>query len=221
MAKEKHLRIKNLKCYKEVDIKIKSNVAVEVIAEWIQTEMLEATDITRGGLEKALYRYKADLPPTEIVREPPLYLKKTIEKIKRGVDEFSELEGLYLLQLKRISIDVQTEEKINKLFSGTSREIELATKLLAQMVDLKQKLGFIAPSEQKVVVEHSGGVAVANADLTLGRLDEEQKIKLGMLSEKLLSSVLGDVAPVAQAVVPSEEDELSESISEQPIDEDL
>ena len=68
-------------------------------------------------------------------------MKKAIEKLKRGVNEIEELEHLYLFQLKRISIDAETEEKINKLFSGTAREIQLAADLLTRMLDKKMELG--------------------------------------------------------------------------------
>ena len=77
--------------------------------------MFQQMDIKRESLVRKLYRYKSSLPPAEIVKEPPVYVQKAIEKMTRGVNEIEELEKLYLLQLKRISIDAETESKINKL----------------------------------------------------------------------------------------------------------
>ena len=192
----KHKRLRQMRCFEEFDRKVCAGISPDVIAAWLQDDMDEHMDITHGGLVKAIKRYRKDVPPERIVKDMPLHVRQTIDKLKRGVNEVVELEALYLLQLKRISIDVQTEEKINKLFSGTGREIEIAGKMLGQMIEMKQKLGIIDMVVDKTEITHTGAVATvqANADLNMSGLSEDDKIKLGKLSERLVSGILDRMA---------------------------
>lgn len=177
--------LKRLYCFKEMDDKVKAGVAIEEVARWLQEDCFAQTEIKRDSLVRKLYRYKQSLPPADLVRHEPLYIQKAIEKLRRGVSELDEMEKLYLLQLKRISIDAQTEERITKLFSGTNSEIRLAADLLVRMMNLKQELGIV----QKVPDQVTFSGAVGIAPLVDEETDEQTKAKLGLLAGKLLDTL--------------------------------
>ena len=195
--------LKAMPCFDEFDKKVKAGIALEEIARWLQEDMFQQTDIKRESLVRKLYRYKASLPPAEIVREPPIYIQKAIEKMARGVNEIEELEKLYLLQLKRISIDAETEAKINKLFSSTGVEIKIAADLLNSMMQKKMELGIMSKAPEQLEVIGNFGVS----HLLSEDMDEQTKAKLGLLAGKILSVMSKAVESTAKAVQEAEEDE--------------
>jgi len=177
-------RLRELPFFEELDRKIKMNIAVEEIARWIQEDKMQLTDLKRESLVRQLYRYKASIPPGEIAEVEPLFFHKAIEKLKRGVNEIEELEKLYLFQLKRISMDARTEEKINKLFSGMNKEIQLAADLLEKLIEKKMELGLLSREPQKFAF--MGGVGTLN--LSEGaELDDETRTRMGLIAGKLVN----------------------------------
>lgn len=179
--------LKELPFFEVIDTKIKQNVAVEELARWIQEDKLQMQDLKRESLVRQLHRYKAALPPGEVAEVEPLFFAKSIEKLNRGVDEIAELEKLYLYQLKRISMDGETEEKINKLFGGMNREIQLAADLLSKMIDKKMELGLMSREPQQLNVAGT----VGTLDLTAPNIevDEEMRTKMGMVAGKLVDTM--------------------------------
>lgn len=195
--------LKAMPCFKTFDEKIKAGIAVEEIARWLQDDMLQQTGIQRDSLVRKLYRYKASLPPASLVHEPPVYIQKAIEKMKRGVNEIEELEKLYLMQLRRISIDAETESKINKLFSGTGNEIRIAADLLNTMLNRKMELGIMTKAPEQFEVSGNLGITNVLSEDT----DEQTKAKLGLLAGKMLQTMSKSLS--------------EESKKEQEDDEDL
>lgn len=174
--------LKAMPCFDEFDKKVKAGIALEEIGRWLQEDMFQQMDIKRESLVRKLYRYKASLPPASIVKEPPVYVQKAIEKMTRGVNEIEELEKLYLLQLKRISIDAETEAKINKLFNSTGGEIKIAADLLNSMMEKKMELGILSKAPEQLEVTGNFGVSNLLSEDT----DEQTKAKIGLLAGKML-----------------------------------
>ena len=177
--------LKAMPCFDEFDKKVKAGIALEEIGRWLQEDMFQQMDIKLESLVRKLYRYKSSLPPAEIVKEPPVYVQKAIEKMARGVNEIEELEKLYLLQLKRISIDAETESKINKLFSSTGGEIKIAADLLNSMLQKKMELGIMRKAPEQLEVTGSFGVSNLLSEDT----DEQTKAKIGLLAGRLLQVI--------------------------------
>lgn len=177
--------LKTMPCFDEFDDKVKAGVAIEEVARWLQEDMFQQADIKRDSLVRKLYRYKASLPPADLVKEPPVYIQQAIEKMSRGVKEIEELEKLYLLQLRRISIDAKTEVSINKLFGGTGTEIRVAMELLTKMMQMKQELGLVS----KVPEQHEFTGNMGVMSLVDESTDEDTRAKLGLLAGKLLHTV--------------------------------
>jgi hypothetical protein len=174
--------LKEMTCFAEMDKKVKAGIALEEIARWLQEDMFQQVEIKRESLVRKLFRYKASLPPAELVREPPVYVQRAIEKMNRGIKEIDELEKLYLLQLRRISIDAETEAKINKLFSSTGNEIRIAADLLNSMMQKKMELGLLSKRPEQL--ELSGNIGMTG--LISEDTDEATKAKLGLLAGKML-----------------------------------
>lgn len=174
--------LKAMPCFDEFDKKVKAGIALEEVGRWLQEDMFQQMDIKRESLVRKLYRYKSSLPPAEIVKEPPIYVQKAIEKMTRGVNEIEELEKLYLLQLRRISIDADTESKINKLFSSTGGEIKIAADLLNSMMEKKMELGILSKAPEQLEVTGNFGVSNLLSEDT----DEQTKAKIGLLAGKML-----------------------------------
>jgi hypothetical protein len=188
--KKKFPKLFGLRCWDMAQDKIKAGIALEEVGRWIQDDMLEYRDSKRESLVRALYRFKSELPPEEIVTDERLHLDEKIEKAKRNVSELEELEKLYLLQLHRIDMDVRTEDKINKLFKSTSNEIKLAQDLLVKRMELKMKMGIVSTAPTEYNVNQSNVSVNAHAVVSSGvdalGLDEERKMKLGALAAKLV-----------------------------------
>jgi len=189
--KESFKKLKDLECFPEIDMRIKAGISLEEVARWMQEDVMAFTDIQSESLKRQLYRYKASLPPSEILKanEEPLFIRKAIEKMKRGIDEIEELEKLYLFQLRRISMDGQTEQKINKLFKSTNKEIELATTLLEKIVKIKMELGILDKQPQRLEV---GGI-VGHVPIQLDQMDERTADKtmtrMGLVASRVFKSI--------------------------------
>lgn len=189
--KKKFPKLFGLRCWEMAQEKIKAGVALEEVARWIQEDMLEYGDSKRESLSRQLYRFKSELPESEIVREKPTYVDEATSKMRRGINELEELEKLYLLQLKRISLDASTEERINKLFKTTNREIELAQSLLVKRLEMKQKMGLVDTIPQAFDVTQRSMNANVNVSVPVENgLDDERKMKLGVVAEKLISGLI-------------------------------
>jgi hypothetical protein len=198
--------LKEMHCFDEMTKKVKAGIALEEIARWLQEDMFQQTGIKQESLARKLFRYKASLPPAELVKEPPVYVQKAIEKMSRGIKEIDELEKLYLLQLRRISIDAETESKINKLFSSTGHEIRVAADLLNSMMQKKMELGILSKRPEQLEVTGNLGVTGLISEDT----DEATKAKLGLLAGKVLSVMSKAIDSTAKKDEDTEEEETAQ-----------
>ena len=117
-----------------------------------------------------------------------------------------QLEKLYLLQLRRISIDAETESKINKLFSSTGSEIRVAADLLNSMMQKKMELGILSKRPEQLEVTGNLGVTGLISEDT----DEATKAKLGLLAGKVLSVMSKAIDSTAKKDEDTEEEETAQ-----------
>jgi len=183
-------KLYTLRCWEMAETKIKAGIALEEVTRWIQDDMFEYMEVKKESLTRTLYRFKSaliNLYPDEVVQSVPNEVEKQIENMKRGVNELDELEKLYLLQLKRIGMDVATETKINKLFKTTALEIRVAQDLLAKRMEIKMKMG-IVPTVSELpqgTRQQTGSLPMTTDSL---QIDDEQRLKLGVVAEKIMSA---------------------------------
>ena len=178
--------------FEQVDSKVKEGVAISEIARWIQEDLMEQTDIKRSSLERKLYDYKAALPPgarMDAAPERP-FVHETVEKMGQDMKEIKELERLYLYQLKRISIDGETEQKINKLFRAQSGEIKLAVEILDKLVTRKMELGLLDKAPDKLDITGNVNAGFSVLDIEKSELPDKESHKLGVMAQKMLKAMV-------------------------------
>lgn len=190
--KKKLQKLRDAGVFEKVDHKIKEGISIKEIARWIQEDLMLQTDIERSSLERKLYNYKSDLPVFDRMKAAAerTFLHETVEKMSHNLNEIRELEKMYLYQLKRISIDGKTEQKISKLFRSQSREIKLAVDILDRLMQKKMELGILdkAPDELKITGGLDGNFSVLDLERT--ELPEETGHKLGVAAQKILNAVI-------------------------------
>lgn len=135
-------RIRKLKCFPEVYDRILDGWPLSEIARFVHDIKKELLDLTRTGLIGALQEFRATIPASELTKKRlPTVFMNAVEKVESGLDELSELEKLYRLQMNRIAIDVQNEKNIKKLLPTTGQEVRIAREILSNYADLKMDLG--------------------------------------------------------------------------------
>lgn len=179
-------KLKAMKCWPEVDQKVRAGIAIENIAEWVQEERGEYLDAKRDSLIRALYRYKQSLPATQLAIPEPLHIHKKIEKLKRGLRELEEMEKLYLLQLSRISMATELEDKMRFPNSKLWKDVELAQNILLNMAKLKMEMGLYERVPGQVHV--TGAIEHTHKEF-LDSIDPEQRQKLSGVAHGLLEKV--------------------------------
>jgi hypothetical protein len=189
------LRLRGLKCFQEVHQRLLEGWAPSKVAEFIQEECKEYTDVGRPSLESQLKEYRASLPPGDIVKERlPRFHAQQAEKVEEGFDELAEMEKLYKMQMKRIELDFKTEQNIGKLMPSMTQEMRAAREILSDIAQLKMDLG--------VNKRHLGEVDVRakviaeigsryDATVTKAMESPESRRKLLGLADKFLSLASG------------------------------
>jgi len=136
-------RIKALNCIQTVQSMLKLRDTLRTIADYIQKDQKEMLDITTGSLVSILGRYrKAFMTPSDLHKEDMVdrYGSKADEFIN-GLIEIDELSKLYALQMKRIGVGMELEEKLHFLDKKINIEIDLALRILKKSHDIKMDLG--------------------------------------------------------------------------------
>jgi len=140
------------------------------VAEWLQEEMLDYTEVALYRLASLLRQYfNQEVPVQErlMLVKNRSAIQQSIAEKRQKVNAVEELEKLYALQLKRIDIEHQHERKIGKLFGGVGNEIELARRLLTDKARLDQELGTTPTRPQQLDIT-TGGKPINDLFLRLG-----------------------------------------------------
>lgn len=185
-------KLKSARCFPEIDRRMRLGWSTSDLVSMIRDEYNECLDIKESYLRKVVDLYRKSIPPAELTMSPVSVISRNAtKKVSEGLDELSELEKLYNLQLDRISIDVDNEKKIKKLFPTTGREVFVAMKLLRQSAELKMDLGLV--KRQLGTMEVTGQLAADVSDRYgkdhLGKViaDPDSRRKVLGLAERLLA----------------------------------
>ena len=137
---------------------IRGGYPIKRIAEWLQHEMCEYTDVNTRGLITTLYRYKESMSPSAILDGSQRYdIRNAKRKLAKGLDELDALEKSYDDLRERIRIGMQMErgrranrkreaipahisDSVTKLFSEV-------TTILSRRHKIKMDLGVIGKPE--------------------------------------------------------------------------
>lgn len=111
------------------------------------------------------------------------------------IDIMDIRQQLILLQLQRVSVDVNTELNLGKLFNTTGREIEMLSKLLNEAKQDQIDFGILPKvADEQVVTVNDVPAMVAPRHQTLG-----EALQLGDISAEDLAAVarsVGKVVPI-------------------------
>ena len=140
-------------CYQEVYGRICAGWPLAQVARFIQEERREYLTISRHGLEQQLAEFRKQMPPGDLVQKRfPDVFEEAKSKVEESIDELSELEELYRIQMHRIGVDFATEKGINKLMPSMTGEIREARNLLETMANLKMEMGVLSRASRGVAV---------------------------------------------------------------------
>jgi len=154
----------------------------------IQDEYGELTHFAEKYVGKLVDMFRKEIPPADlaVTSHNSTVARNAQKKLVTGLNELEEIEKLYAMQMARISIDVETEKKINKLFPTTGREVFVAMKLLKQSSDLKEDLGIYKKQLGTMEVTAQGAIDVGQrySSDAIGRVmtdpDSRRKV-MGMM----------------------------------------
>ena len=186
-------RLKSARCFVEIDRRLRLGWSCPDLAKAIHEEFNELTDVSVKYLRKLLERYRADIPPVELSMASgnSFISRRATQRVANGIDELSELERLYQMQMARIEIDLKNEENINKLLGTTGNEIYIAMKILKQSSDLKMDLGLT--KRQLGAVEVTGQMAAeigdrhGNQNIGKAMADPTSRRKVLAIAERIAS----------------------------------
>lgn len=189
------LRLRSLKCFEDVHTRLLDGFAVSAVADFIQLERKEYTDVGRPSLETILTEYRASLPAAEAVKKLPHFFAKAVQTVSEGIDELAEMEKLYRMQLDRVAIDLKTEQNIGKLLPTMTQEMRAAREILSDIAQLKMDLGVNTRHLGKMEVEAQIVADVASKydnTVTAVMQNPESRRKLLGIADRFLSLAAGD-----------------------------
>lgn len=178
-------------CFPEIDRRIRLGWTTPALVKAIQEEFGELGDLSIPYVKKLLDQYRSSIPPAELsmASANSVVARNANRKLSDGINELDELEKLYKLQMDRINIDFDKEQKLGKLFNGTGREVFVAMKILRQSAELKMDLGLV--KRQLGTMEVTGQVAAEVTERygkdSIGKVisDPESRRKVLGLAERL------------------------------------
>jgi len=135
-------KLRALKCFDEVHRRILEGWGMPALAQYIQEECDEYTEVSAQGLISVLRRYRDTIPPAQLIQKRiPSKFASAQEQVDEGLDELQELWNLYQLQMERLGIELQNERTIKKLFPSMTQEIRTTREILSTIAELKMDLG--------------------------------------------------------------------------------
>ena len=159
-------KLRAMRCFDLVYERIRQGWPMTEVARYIQEDRQEYTDVSSAALIAILGDFRKTIPPGELVaKRMPDVMVEAKERIEEALDEVEELEKLYRMQMDRVSMEVATEKKINKLLPSMNSEIKEARQILESIATLKMEMGI----KTRAPVQHNVDVEVherLGADLT-------------------------------------------------------
>lgn len=188
------VRLRSLNCFPEVHQRVLDGIEPLQIAQYVQKDAGEYTDVGTPSLATVIGEYRQSLPPTLLAAKVPRANAEAAKRVEQGLDELSEMEKLYKMQLERIEIDFKTEKNINKLIPSMTQEIRAGREILSDIAKLKMDLGLNARHLGKMEVDAQIVADVTRRyDDSVGKTlaSPESRRKLLGIAERFLSIAAG------------------------------
>lgn len=161
---KKGAALRDCRCFDEVERRVRMGWSSNDVVRMVQEEKDELTHLSAKYVKKMVDEFRQSIPPAELVLSTrnPIAAKHANTKLSNGLNELSELQRLYEMQMKRVEIDVTNETNINKLFPTTGREIFVAMKILKQSAELKMDLGLAKRQLGELAVTGQASMQIAS-----------------------------------------------------------
>lgn len=135
-------KLQALRCFPEVDRRIRAGDNPKDIAAYMQEEQGEYADVGRDSLIRQLYRYKKLLPANQLSIPEAKYLHDKLQEFAGEVNEVDMLQKLFYVQMERIFQFRETEKLTRFPIKAMYKEIEQGKDILVKLGELKIKLGY-------------------------------------------------------------------------------
>lgn len=201
------LKLRKLRCFEEVHEKICLGWPASKVAEFIQDEQQEYTDIERTSLISTITLYRKSLPPAEKAKYTlPKDTQRAIEELPSEIDELREFIALFKLQKDRIDIDASIEKNVGKLLPTMNQEMRVASEILKSIATLKMDLG---------ITNRQLGTVNVDADaVAAGLSDKYSKDVSSVVSDPIKRKKFLSIAQQAISISKRNLDELDEESSD-------
>ena len=187
----KHLRLRKLTCFPEVEERLRTGFSTVSIAKYIQEDCQESLDVNRDSLADMLQRYRNDIPPNELILTQKLsrFTEKSMEKIQEGIDVLAELREMIHLQKKRILMDHAHEEKMKKALASVGNEVKTFKDLVVSYNDVESSLGLKPKQLGEVNINVNAEVLASSHSDVVNKVlnDPIKRRRLMGLADKMLS----------------------------------
>lgn len=138
----KYEKFRELNCFPEAERRLVAGWPLTQIADYIQQDCGEYTDVARESLVKVLTNYRNSIAKTKLLAtRMPEKVQELAQEAEEAVDEVKELARLYNIQMARIEREAKLEENIGKLFKTLGQEVFYAMKLLQTSAGIKMDYG--------------------------------------------------------------------------------
>ena len=197
-------RVKALKCFPEMREKLLAGWPLPKLADFVQKEQNEYTDVTKQSLVSILHRFRKTIPAGELASQVlPTAITDAVKEVVDSLDEIKALEDLYKLQMQRVQIDFSTEKKIGKLLGSLTQDIRTTREILESIAKLKSDKGITPRNLGTMTHEVQGGIIHAdlpNASAAKVLEDPQSRNKVLSLMQKFMNnSSKIDTTAVVQA----------------------
>lgn len=133
------------------------------VAEILQNDWLEFSDVNPSTLTRQLVRYRGDKLDQALVTDPnpkqlvdeelPPKALLVLRKVENKIDSHTALEELVLMQRDRLNKIYTHELKLPSVMDAVRKEVDMLAKLLQQLAGLQMDLGVIVRIPKKVSTE--------------------------------------------------------------------
>lgn len=194
--------LRSCQCFEEVDRRVRLGWGSPELAKFIRDENGECTGVSEAYVRRLVDKHRKSLPPAELslTSTNTKVVRNASRKLSNGLNELTELERIYNIQMRRIDIGFQNEQAMNLLIPSTGREVFYAMKILKQSADLKASLGLT--KKHLGTVEVTGhraaeiGDRYRNDGIGAVIADPDSRRKLLNLTNRLLAMGAGDIDAV-------------------------
>jgi hypothetical protein len=199
--KDDHQFLRGLECFSEFRKRVVAGWTTGALVDYLLEEEPQVAKHPRPLIAGRVDEFRKSIPPGEFVsdlpegvvnqRLMPLHTK-VAQQLHQGLDELSELEKLYRIQLKRIEKGVQLEDEKNKLSPTMVQEMRVAKEILETSAQLKMDLGI--SKRHLGLVEMEGrlmddiGARYGSEAVSRVLEDPEKRQRIASVAQRLLVS---------------------------------